>query len=375
MSNPDVLDAVDAIYAAALEPEQWSDALDQIARVVGGVGTLLLPVSPVSEFGVIHSPSLNESVRAYENGCWRYDCRNQKGQVRRVTSGVYTDSDVLDEDSIRRDPFYQEFLRPHGLGAFASHLFTAVPGHVLSLSVQRDIRRGPFEGDDLRTLSMLGGHVTRAVATAVKLAGVDRVNRALTSGFEQLRCGVILINENRTVILVNEAARSLFGGAINVSGGRLQASRSQDQKALDDLIGSCLPRSAVACPPVAISRQHQGCPPLLVQAVPVRADTADRVGQLALGSGVLLLLHELGETRTCVERQLVQMGLTRGQARVAEAIGGGLSPREAAAELGLTEGTVRSVLKTVYGRLDLSRQSQLAVLVTRLKVLTQQTSE
>jgi hypothetical protein len=33
------------------------------------------------------------------------------------------------------------------------------------------------------------------------------------------------------------------------------------------------------------------------------------------------------------------------------------------------------VLKTVYGRLDLSRQSQLAVLVTRLKVLTQQTSE
>jgi hypothetical protein len=171
MSNPDVLDAVDAIYAAALEPEQWSDALDQIARVVGGVGTLLLPVSPVSEFGVIHSPSLNESVRAYENGWWRYDCRNQKGQVRRVTSGVYTDSDVLDEDSIRRDPFYQEFLRPHGPGAFASHLFTAVPGHVLSLSVQRDIRRGPFEGDDLRTLSMLGGHVTRAVATAVKLAG------------------------------------------------------------------------------------------------------------------------------------------------------------------------------------------------------------
>ncbi|MBD2750292.1 hypothetical protein IC232_26885 [Microvirga sp. BT688] len=70
--------------------------------------------------------------------------------------------------------------------------------------------------------------------------------------------------------------------------------------------------------------------------------------------------------------RLIRLGLTRGQARIAAAVGGGLSSKEAAEQLGLADGTIRTVLKVVYERLDLTRKSQLVALVTKLGSLPAQ---
>jgi DNA-binding CsgD family transcriptional regulator len=60
------------------------------------------------------------------------------------------------------------------------------------------------------------------------------------------------------------------------------------------------------------------------------------------------------------------LGLTLGEARIAAHIGSGLAPRETAARLGITEGATRTTLKRVFSKLGVSRQSELAVLLTRL---------
>jgi hypothetical protein len=44
----------------------------------------------------------------------------------------------------------------------------------------------------------------------------------------------------------------------------------------------------------------------------------------------------------------------------------GAAPREAAASLGLTEETVRTVLKRVFAKTGVSRQAELAALVGRI---------
>jgi DNA-binding CsgD family transcriptional regulator len=43
-----------------------------------------------------------------------------------------------------------------------------------------------------------------------------------------------------------------------------------------------------------------------------------------------------------------------------------LSPKEAAEKLGIAEETARSVLKRVFSKVGVSRQSELAVLIARL---------
>ncbi|MPR30277.1 hypothetical protein FS320_35875 [Microvirga tunisiensis] len=73
-----------------------------------------------------------------------------------------------------------------------------------------------------------------------------------------------------------------------------------------------------------------------------------------------------------VQERLIRLSLTKGQARIAMAVGSGLSSKEAAAQLKLTDGTIRTVLKAVYERLGITRQSQLVALVTRLGALPAQ---
>ncbi len=69
------------------------------------------------------------------------------------------------------------------------------------------------------------------------------------------------------------------------------------------------------------------------------------------------------------EPALQLLGLTPSEARAAALIGRGLGPREAAEELGLTENSVRTTIKRVFSKLALSRQSELAVLVSRIASL------
>ena len=60
--------------------------------------------------------------------------------------------------------------------------------------------------------------------------------------------------------------------------------------------------------------------------------------------------------------------LAPAEARVAALIGGGLSPRRAAEKLGISEGNVRTTLKRVFEKMGVSRQSELAVLFTKLSL-------
>jgi DNA-binding CsgD family transcriptional regulator len=60
------------------------------------------------------------------------------------------------------------------------------------------------------------------------------------------------------------------------------------------------------------------------------------------------------------------LGITLGEARVAALIGSGLAPRAAAEKLGIAEETARGVLKRVFAKLGVSRQSELAALLSKL---------
>src|SRR5258708_36886692 len=60
------------------------------------------------------------------------------------------------------------------------------------------------------------------------------------------------------------------------------------------------------------------------------------------------------------------LGLTLAEARVAALVGSGQAPREAAGKLGITEETARTVLKRVFAKVGVSRQSELASLLTKL---------
>lgn len=371
MAEPDPIHLVDRIYDAAFEPEAWPGLLTEIAFAVGGVGGVIVPTSGVDGMAVICSPGLEEGNAAYERFWWRHDIRVQEFRRKGPAQAIVSDADFLPEERMRRDPFYQDFLRPQGLGHFLAHVASPGQGRAHALSFQRDIRKGAFERQDRTNLALLGPHVARSIEVSARLRQAARIRHEMAAVVDQIACGAIILDARGNVTFVNKAAQRLMGPAFTVRRGRLACLRTADQRGLDALIASALPTSStLPQPSVAVARPDEALP-ILVQAVPIKPATADRLEQMTLGSGgVLLLVHDLAiPAGAALAHRLTHLGLTAGQARIAEAVGSGKSPRLVAETLGLSEQTVRHVLKTVYDKLDISRQSELAIIVAKLSLV------
>jgi DNA-binding CsgD family transcriptional regulator len=100
-----------------------------------------------------------------------------------------------------------------------------------------------------------------------------------------------------------------------------------------------------------------GYPPLAFHVLPLEG---------AIGSTLAVLVVTLGASEV-PSAELVQrlFALTPAEARVAALIGSGSSPRQASRQLGVSEGTVRTTLKFVFAKIGVSRQNELAALLTK----------
>jgi DNA-binding CsgD family transcriptional regulator len=97
------------------------------------------------------------------------------------------------------------------------------------------------------------------------------------------------------------------------------------------------------------------------------------VEQFLVRSQAIVLIVEL-RAGDPADPSLVRdlLGLTLGEARVAALVAAGVSPRDAAQKLGISEETARTVLKRVYTKSGVTRQSELAALIARAAMSNKQ---
>ena len=85
-----------------------------------------------------------------------------------------------------------------------------------------------------------------------------------------------------------------------------------------------------------------------------------------LGILIVTALGVIGALLSDLDLVQSLFGLAPAEARVATLIGSGLSPRQTAEKLGISVGNVRTTLQHVFTKVGVSRQSELAVLLTKL---------
>jgi DNA-binding CsgD family transcriptional regulator len=114
--------------------------------------------------------------------------------------------------------------------------------------------------------------------------------------------------------------------------------------------------------PIVIRREPAS--PLIAYVLPVSLSTFG--ADAFVGARALILLIDQ-EPNAPADPALVRdlLELTLGEARVASLIGAGRTPRDAAAALGITEETTRTVLKRIYTKVGISRQSELTAVLAR----------
>jgi DNA-binding CsgD family transcriptional regulator len=173
------------------------------------------------------------------------------------------------------------------------------------------------------------------------------------------RAAVVLGRDGR-VRYANGYAKRLLGGSL-APGVPLHPSREADRKALRNLVQRAL-EGGTAVDRLSLDRTVDSAP-FLVRAICLDSSALG-------GEGVLLLLGNAFEKGDINKAGLLQLfGLSPAEAKLALLVGMGQPPREAAQQVNVTENTARSVLKTVFHKLGISRQAELVGIVTRLDMM------
>jgi len=365
--------AVEAIYDAAPDPSRWPVALQAIADCLGDVGAILIWRRDDGTFGTIVSESLVEAQKDYEQNGWSvHELRALRTAERGYffSGNPFTDRHICSDEEIRTDPVYTQFCARHGLGWFGAVAVSPDPHVGVALSVQRSAKtRPPFSDAELAILARLGLHVEKSLRLSIRLLDAELVKIGLSEALSRLSIGVFALDSLGRVVFSNPAGERLLGDGMALVSGRLLVGAAPERAALEAAIAQmtrAAPEDVAADPkPILIHRQKAERP-LAVYVLPIALSSHPAAQFLTHARAIVLAIDP--EASGPADPALVRdvLGLTLGEARMAALVGSGLSPRDSAEKLGITEETARTVLKRVFSKTGVSRQSELVALMTKL---------
>ncbi|MCA6126247.1 helix-turn-helix transcriptional regulator [Bradyrhizobium sp. WSM 1704] len=371
-SDSRILRAVEAIYDAAPDPSQWPRALGAIADCFGDVGALLIWHRNDGSYGTMVSESLARAQRDYEDN-WRHrDIRAIRATERGYFfSGVpFADRHICSDEEIRTDPCYRDFLVRHRLGWFGAVAVSPNRDIGVMLTIQRDSRQKPqFSDPELDLLARIGRHIEKALRLSIRLLDAELTNLGLGDALARVGIGVFALDSLGRVVFSNPAGERLLGDQLQIVQDRLRIGAGIAREVIDEALGRALrgdPRELIDNQKPVLVRPVGTHSRLVVYLLPVglRSNLAEQF--LTHTRAIVLAIEQrLDEPADpAVVRDV--LGLTLGEARIAALVGSGLPPKEAAERLGISDETARTVLKRVFSKVGVSRQSELVAILARL---------
>lgn len=364
---PDVLGAIDKIYAAALHAEKWTTALGAVTGVMTAGHTILAargdPIAPMLAAYQVDDRALARLAWAVGAGLLGPLDFN----ALPLGAVVARNQIVPDREFVRSD-YYNDIIRP--LNGFNSFFARQQHGQVgFTLAVCRRYGEEDFTAQDAKTLRALLPHLTNAVELTYRLGAAQSASANFAHLLDQLECGVVVTDGSARPLFLNKQAQRIVAEADGLTiqrSGLAAATRSATRQL----------RQAVA----ALAREHDGAsaerlrlrldrpslrPALMATLMPVWRLRAEHMSGDA--PRVAIFLKELAAPLRIDNMAVAEaFRLTRREAEVAALIGAGYDLERIAGMLDMGLATVRSHLKRVFSKTGMHRQSALASLVRGL---------
>lgn len=258
--------------------------------------------------------------------------------------------------------FYKEWCKPQKLGYFAG-AYTTLEGDLsLRVTLQGDEKRGQYEPEILRDLAELLPHLKRAVEINHRFASLVSQSRAFSDVLDNSLSAIILQSVESKVIYTNAAAQALLGEGIGIRNGRVHVSDVAVRAEFDAAVQTCVATLAETTSPVMQGGCHvpvrrRGRLPMSVYVAPVRVVGMSRYGLTPDMIRLQLIDPERQYDMDALRLREV-LGLTEAEARVGVLLCHGEGVPEISQLLRLSQHTVRDHLKSIFRRLDVSRQSE-----------------
>lgn len=364
--------ALDRIYDAALDPAIWPDALQKIADCFGDVGTVILFQRNDGTTGNIVSPKLVDAQRDFNQHWSDKDIRGQRAFERGLflRSDAITDRHVVTPEEIETHPIYTDFNAKHGLGWVAGVSILPDPRTPVWLSVQRAKSKPQFSEDELDLIVLLGRHAENSLRIGMRLITNEAISSNIADVLSDMDCGIVVLDGQEKPLFQNEAATHALSEGLYLKQALRKRDSSRKRPTDTRAVGSMKSTTHVSVDlnPVIVDRTIGGS--LVFFFLPFRQSQPAHLAALFSHAETIVLILDL-QLQTNADPSILRsvLGLTLAEARVAAGVGAGRSPRKTAESLGVTEETVRKVLKNVFAKTGVHRQSELALLMSRLSLV------
>jgi DNA-binding CsgD family transcriptional regulator len=350
-----------AFADAALDPTLWVKALDIVASVTGSKGAGLFPAAGDGLPNVPYTEPIAAGMEDYFKNGWNLRDERQRGIGIMVRQGVYDDFDVSNVDQIKRHPYYQEFLAPHGLRWFAG-VRVATDDDLWCLAIQRTNDQGSFSEAEKSRLAALSERLSASAALA-RAFGAATAAGALQA-FEVSGKAVVLINRRGEVYRLNKSAEQLLGGDVRVERRKLVANDSSATAALNRALHELMWQRVGGGLSQPVSLPRRGKRPIVAYPIKLSNLTANALADCQ----ALVVLIDLDKQPHTSETLLqATFHMTPAEARLATRLSTGESLESATETIGIAKETGRNQLKSIFLKLGVKRQSEL---VAKLSLLS-----
>jgi DNA-binding CsgD family transcriptional regulator len=361
------------IYDCAANPEMWPVALESIKQSLNSA-FVLVGLADFSDFA--HSGPRNAFYRHTE-----WDNRQLEKMIAMMSAvpGVdtvyggtidiaWSQMSLVTEEEFQKSPFYTEWVKPQRLrdSIVASYLERdSLKGMICAPSfLERDL----YSENDRILLGRLTPHIRRAISINDI---VDKGKLALAlhrKVLDTLSVAVFVVGSHGKLAFANAGGDAMLsaGELLRLSNGRIAAARDDvTGTKLDDAIArglkgdSAVGLTGIGVPLAGISGERASAYVLPIAGSDVR-------GQLGQGHAAVFIARRGEQQPMAIEILRTVFDLTPTEAKIAYATSLGDSPDTIASTLGSGIETVRSHLKHIYAKADVSDKTALAARVNAL---------
>lgn len=351
---------VDRIYEAGAVPDLWPNVLEALGQLGKVAGTVLFAVRGEAAHWTA-SPGLQDMSRGYfEGGYPGHDDRTAR-LLAYDHPGFVTDLDVFTRAEWEADPIRQEFFVPRGFGWGVATSIKVPTGDLLIFHGERRLEDGPVEREVVERLDLLRPHLARAALMSARIA-FERAQGAVAA-LDLVGIPAAVLGPRGAAIATNTMLEALTPSVVQSRPTRLGLANARADMMLTTALEAAeagLHTGPVRSIPVPASNDS---PAMVAHILPIRASARE----VFTGAAAVLLMTPV-TLRELPDAAVIQglFDLTPAEARIARALGGGMTIGQIASSTGASAATVRNQVQAVFGKTGMHRQADLVGLLQGL---------
>lgn len=364
-----LLDVIGELYEAALESERWPKALEKLQLFLnGGAYAHFLWDKESGQVPLMYfSGYSSEVIEAYKN---HYSAIEPGADYIRRNSNLPLLHDYMwiDERAMELDEYHTWLERETGM-RYRLGGFVANSERYLGITaLQRSRRQGPAGERDQQLFLRLLPHIRRATRISQEFSSLHTERQSLIETLQQARYGILVLDAGGRVIFANRTAEMLLAQRDGLSldrDGNPRANRSDERLELERLIAAAMANDTInqgELGGVLTIGRPSGKRPYALTVAPFRVPSFEAFLKPRPAAAVFISDPETAQipAETLVRRAF---RLTPAETRLTLALLNTDSLKQAAAQLGLSEGSARQTLKRVFSKTECNSQATLIKLL------------